>query len=227
MKYLYPERLLLIILTAACGILSWGWLITGSQFGPYALACLVIVPISLIISSFAPRRSRGNQDLANQMEKLSHHGRRLAMYDQASGVLANWYFLLRLDEEISRSRRHDLGFIVLTIKSESGDAEAYGAEVGRGSNERMARAVTDCARATDLVGSLGVSSFAIGLVQTDRIGAYKFLRRVMSELDDKDCLIGMAVVPQDVGDGVELLSLAKGRSAPWKERPPGPVITAA
>ena len=89
----------------------------------------------------------------------------------------------------------------------------------RGPADSLVKVALECARTTDLVGMLDFNSLAICLTETDRVGAFSLLKRMMARLDDKDCVVGVAMAPQDEGDAEELLELAERRSAPWRKRP--------
>jgi GGDEF domain-containing protein len=149
------------------------------------------------------------------MVQEAERGRRLAIYDPSSNVLAQWYFELRLLEECLRAQRYDLPLVVLTLQGSlaSKDDEVNALGFGRSEASRIA---ASSIRRTDFVGSLGFSGFAICLIHCDRRGAAPVIKRLMNGLGEGDWQLGIAVHPDDGLEGKELIQLAMGRSAPWK-----------
>ena len=193
--------------------------VSKESFEPFAIGSLSIVAFSLLLAALASKRSQKPHALVFQGERLAQEGRKLAIYDPVSGVLARWYFELRLEEETRRSRRYDQPMAVLTIQSVSDGPRLSGAAAQQVATASLSRVALVCARNTDLIGMLDFNSLAICLTQTDRVGAFSLLRRMMSELEGTQCNVGVAFSPQDEGDGMELIDLAVTRSAPWQKLP--------
>ena len=149
------------------------------------------------------RRFRKKTRLAGELEarmtQEAERGRRLAIYDQRTGLLARWYFELRLLEETHRCKRYGLPMAVLTLRTST--------KTGEESAEQTS-VVARSLRSTDLAADLGVGQFAICLLHNDRTAAALVLRRLMRELDDNDCQVGMAVYPDDECEGKALVELA-------------------
>jgi GGDEF domain-containing protein len=178
------------------GVALGGALILASQAMP-------LVAVARARPSISPHK------IAHEAER----GRRLAIFDPTSGLLARWYFELRLMEETARAKRYFLSFVVLSV---SGSASATDDGPLGSQMTRLSSVVTSCIRQTDMAGSSGFSGFTICLTHCDWRGAVPVVRRLMESLGNGDWRIGLAVYPDDNCEGVELIELAHRRAAPWK-----------
>jgi len=169
------------------------------------------------------RKARLAAELKARVTQEAERGRRLAIYDQQSGLLARWYFELRLLEETHRCQRYEMPMAVLTLRT-STEAMA-GQNGGRGLDK--SGAIARSLRSTDLAADLGIGEYALCLLHCDRAGAASVLRRLMGELADNDCQVGMAIYPDDDREGKALVELALSRSAPWKARQASEIPRAA
>ena len=220
MKYITSQNFLLIILVSACGVFASGsLLVSRDEFQPLAIGSLVVIFVSLLVLGVGRAKARSPKPLVAEAERQARSGRKLAISDPIHGALARWYFELRLEEEARRSRRYGKPMAVLTVRGISDAAGLPSGSVQAGPADSLVKVALECARTTDLVGMLDFNSLAICLTETDRVGAFSLLKRMMARLDDKDCVVGVAMAPQDEGDAEELLELAERRSAPWRKRP--------
>jgi GGDEF domain-containing protein len=142
-----------------------------------------------------------------------------ALYDPVTGLLAQWYLELRLDEEVARARRYGLPLVVFTLDGSSGKTSKGKKSSAFGESE-VIRAVTNSVRKTDLVASVGSSQFAACLLHCNRTGAMRVIRRLMEELGDGDWRLGIAVFPDDDYAGKDLINVANSRLMPWRAAPP-------
>jgi GGDEF domain-containing protein len=184
---------------------------------------LFLVAGQILLAAKLRRKAPAAAD-TKRINQEADRGRRLAIYNPSTGLLAQWYFELRLDEELARAKRYELPLVVLTLTGSRSDSESGEGPFGRGADEtsRVASAVV---RRTDLIGSIGFSEYAICLLHCNRSGAVPFIRRLMETLGDGDWRLGLAVYPDDDYSGKELLELADMRSGPW--RVPEPVTRKA
>jgi GGDEF domain-containing protein len=208
------------------GLLGWAGLtlyqeqpIPGTVFG-----ALCLVAGEILLAAKLGRKAPAVADSRRLLNQEADRGRRLAIYNPSTGLLAQWYFELRLDEELARAKRYELPLVVLTLTGSRSDSESGEGPFGRGADEtsRVASAVV---RRTDLVGSIGFYEYAICLLHCNRAGAVPFIRRLMEALGDGDWRLGLAVYPDDDYSSKELLELADMRSGPW--RVPDPVMQKA
>ncbi len=92
------------------------------------------------------------------MQRMSSDRRR-PTFDRETGLLADWYFRLRVEEEIARAQRYGQRFTMLRMSHAPDDA--------RGG---IALAARTCLRSIDLAGSIG-STICVLLPNTTRDGA--------------------------------------------------------
>lgn len=154
---------------------------------------------------------------AQRMIQEAERGRKLAIYNPSTGLLAQWYLELRLEEEAARGKRYGIPFVVLTLEGSPEKATDERNSLGYGAGQAVS-AVTSSVRRTDLVGTIGFSQFAVCLIQCDRAGAVPLIRRMMDALGEGDWRLGMAVYPDDDYAGRDLIKVASQRSAPWRVR---------
>jgi hypothetical protein len=93
--------------------------------------------------------------------------RRRPTIDRDTGLLADWYFRLRLEEELARAQRYDQRFTLLRMDV----AEGHVAYDGIGSALRASL------RGVDLAGTLGNTTCVL-LPNTDRISAAPVIDRL-------------------------------------------------
>lgn len=93
--------------------------------------------------------------------------RRRPTFDRDTGLLADWYFRLRVEEEIARAQRYGQNFTMLRVTAASDDA--------RGA---IAGAARTCLRAIDLAGSIG-STTCVLLPNTTRDAATIVANRLL------------------------------------------------
>ena len=98
-------------------------------------------------------------DLA-EVQAIAAQGRRLAIYDRATGLYAYWYLELRAEEELARAQRFNKQAVLLSIWASTPD-----------DIERTAAHLKSGLRTYDLAGYLNNGHFLVILNETDRDGA--------------------------------------------------------
>jgi GGDEF domain-containing protein len=195
-------------------LVSWlvlGFALDRALWGAVGAAVFLLAAQAVLITS---RRQETSREDRERILHEAERGRKLAIYDPSTGLLAQWYFELRLDEELARGNRYGLPLVVITLEGEAANSESAG--TGGFGAGTVASAVAGAVRRTDLVSTIGFSQFAICLVHCNRAGAVPMIRRLMTVLGDGEWRIGIAVHPDDDCSAKELLSLATRRAAPWK-----------
>ena len=94
-------------------------------------------------------------------------GRRLAIYDPASGFYAGWYMEHRFAEEAARCKRHKRPISALIIETSMNEI----AQVGDPMAEWLRRNIRDC----DFVGGLADGRYFLFMPETDAEGADNML----------------------------------------------------
>ncbi len=92
--------------------------------------------------------------------------RRRPTFDRETGLLADWYFRLRVEEEIARAQRYGQKFTMLRLMQADGDARRI-----------IATAARTCLRAIDLAGTVGAMT-CILLPNTTRDAAVTVVDRL-------------------------------------------------
>ncbi len=154
---------------------------------------------------FRPRARTRRIDPPDELVQTAAEGRRLAIYDDASGMYAYWYLEQRAQEEVSRARRYKKSFAVVRFWSREG------------------RTIMDIAdylyrdlRENDLAGYLRGGQFVILLPETTIDGANVVLNRALSHFPGT-VEGGVAIYPEDGASFDELLDAA----TPCRSSAPG------
>ncbi len=142
------------------------------------------------------------------VQQMAAEGRKLAIYDRATGLYAYWYLQLRADEEISRAARYDKPLSCVSIWAETPDAI-----------ERVRAALKgDLLRDNDLAGYLNNGHFVILLPETAGTGADIVLERVRGRFASE--ITGARVsFPADGASFEALLERANAADAPSPAAP--------
>jgi hypothetical protein len=158
-------------------------------------------------------KGRENEGVfTERLQRQVEQGRRLAIYDHDTGLFAEWYLAMRLDEECSRASRYSAPLSVILVAVEpSADRMADEA--------RVLDAIRVKLRAVDFAGCLATARYLLVLPHTDTAGANVLLGR-LRELATFDAAV--AEFPVDGGSATELYAATEGRLAPATTTAPGP-----
>lgn len=145
----------------------------------------------------------------------------LAITDSLTGLYARRYFFERMNEEQSRSKRHNFNFAFLMADIDDFKAcnDTYGHMVGDVVLRDVARLIKESVREIDLVARYGGEEFSLVLPETDKKGALMAAERIRKKIeehvfrayDEKPKItvsIGLAVYPEDSGGATELIEKA-------------------
>jgi diguanylate cyclase (GGDEF)-like protein len=167
-----------------------------------------------VAAEMAENGGSAGENLLAQLGTEGRRGRRrLAIYDETSGLYNRWYLDLRLQEEAERCDRYGLSMAVIVMKLSLALADLSEDTWGRAAADlaqRMARTV----RSVDLTASLGPMEFAICLVHCDRAGAERAIARLRRDVAAREAEIGLAVYPEEKCEPRALVELARGRARP-------------
>jgi|CXWL01.1.fsa_nt_gi hypothetical protein len=129
----------------------------------------------------------------NRLTMLARSERRGPMMDERTGLHADWYFKLRIDEEIARAKRYGQPLTVIGISAPSKEALA-----------QVRQTTQDSLREVDFAGDLG-QQVAVCLPNTSRSGAWNVVARMTESTKGID--VKLSEYPED---GVTLASLLGG-----------------
>jgi GGDEF domain-containing protein len=141
-----------------------------------------------------------------EVQEIANKGRRLAIYDRATGLYAYWYLQLRAAEEISRSQRHHRGVFCISIWTSAAQESV----------DAMRDRLKSGLRDHDLAAYLNNGHFVALLTETDAAGAHIVLSRLLAAAEGVTG--GLASYPEDGETFEELLESAKARGAGPAER---------
>jgi GGDEF domain-containing protein len=201
MRHLGP-RTGLVALTAAgtaCAATAAVWSLPP---GPAALVVFLGTFAgcwALLTLALNRRRQRGPGWLGS-FRQVGGGNRILGIYDAETGLCADWYFRLRLQEETGRSKRTGQPFALLLAEGRHRPGTKAGA--------RLVEGMAKTFRGTDIVGRLDDLRFGVLLIGADPKGAQAARDRLFSHLPGRDIRVRIAVYPNDGQEWRALLEAA-------------------
>lgn len=146
---------------------------------------------TLAVEGLPLNESEDFSTMANQfclvMERIKLYEKiqKLAINDGLTGLFVRRYFLMRLDEEVKRSARHNLhlAFLMIDIDHFKQCNDSFGHLTGDAVLKEVARQILDCVREIDLVARFGGEEFSVLLPDTDKVGAANVAERIRSSID--------------------------------------------
>ncbi len=215
-------RMLLVAspgITAAVAILTatesnLAWVVVLNLSAGIIISSALFLAISMVARHIADERVQLAQ--ATEQEVWRARAQRLSIHNGDTGLYADWYFRLRLQEETERSKRYGLHFAVLLVKpmglhqdTELGTATAW-------FGEHIQRHL----RRSDRPALLQDGSLGVVMPNTGHRAAREVLRRITAELAALEPKSGLACFPDDSTDVTQLLILASQNAA--EQAKPGP-----
>ncbi len=215
------HRVLRVLLIAAPGITAAVAIITSAESN-LALVVVLNLAVGIIISStifiavsvVSRRTADARVDLAHAADEEVWRARaqRFSIHNDETGLYADWYFRLRLQEEVERSRRYDLRFAVLLVKPLGLGTEPQMASSWFGDNIRRHL------RKSDLPALLQDGSLGVIMSSSARRAAQTVRYRIAEELEQMDARIGLACFPDDGEDPEAILRAAVQAAAETAKR---------
>jgi diguanylate cyclase (GGDEF)-like protein len=197
------------------GYLVWKPFAPGRQvtaaLGPVLL--LVLLLTTLVLYMLASRLARRTQDL----EDSRHHAQHRAMHDDLTGLGNRAMFEQRLDEALSRARRHKslLALLYIDLDRFKQVNDTLGHPAGDALIQQVAQRLVAEVRGYDLVARLGGDEFAILIGEPEDARAVeRICARIVAELERPFDLqgsqafigasIGVVITPLHGNDRTEL-----------------------
>jgi len=177
-----------------------GFSAVGAVFAGCAFAAVWLCMLVLLdrVEYARQRRYEG-------MARIRDFAQRLVIYDRETGFYADWFFRLRLQEELTRSRRFGQPCALMLAESTRG-------RLGREREAELFKSILRSFRATDLVAHMGSLRFAVLLTHTTREDAMIAQVRLAASVPEGMLQIGVACYPEDGDDWRSLVAAAGGPS---------------
>ena len=152
--------------------------------------------LAMGLRSGSPVRQAVIEKAVQQVEA----GRRLAIYERETGLLAHWYVALRCEEECQRAERYERPLTLIVIEP-AASSEVWQVQ------EEIAKWLRQKLRTSDIAAYLGYGCFVIAMPENSVAEAQALLARINRDIAGAE--IGLASYPQDGGDFEELCSFAR------------------
>jgi len=127
------------------------------------------------------------EQLSLELKKISLYEKvqELAITDGLTGVYVRRHFIERLDEEVARSKRYNLGLSLLMIDLDHFKRcnDTYGHLVGDIVLKEITKIMKEYVRQVDLIGRYGGEEFVIALPDTDKKSAINIADRIRSSVE--------------------------------------------
>lgn len=213
--------MLRVLLIAAPGITAAVAILTSTESNlalvvVLNLAAGVIISSTLFIAvSVVSRRTADERvDLAHVADEGVWRARaqRFVIHNDETGLYADWYFRLRLQEEVERSRRYDLRFAVLLVKPLGLGTEPQMASSWFGDNIRR------YLRKSDLPALLQDGSLGVIMSNSARRVAQTVRGRIAKELKKMDPRISLVCFPDDGQDIDSIIKAVASAASPTARR---------
>lgn len=207
------HRALRVLLIAAPGITAAVAILTSMESN-LVVAVILNVAVGIIMSSslflavamVARKAGEEREGLARAAEQGLWRGRlqRLSVENEETGFYNDWYFRLRVQEEIERSQRYKLHFALVVIRPLALHQDVEVQAKAKSLGDRIRRHL----RRSDLPALLTGGDLAILMPNTGRRAAGTVRRRLTKDLKLTEPLLGLACFPGDGEDVSALLAVA-------------------
>jgi GGDEF domain-containing protein len=162
------NQMLVLVIIGAATIAS-----ALAAFEVSAFAAPAAVALCTAVALF-PRQRRAIIDAAvapaDFLSKQVEQGRRMAIFDLETGLLAEWYVMGRISEECARAKRHGSSFAVALLQVDR-------AAITLAGEDALLEWMRSRRRTTDLAGYVGGGRYLLLLPHTDGDQAEVVLRR--------------------------------------------------
>jgi GGDEF domain-containing protein len=148
------------------------------------------------------RRTSADRALVSKATESAETGRRLAIYERETGLLAHWYVTLRGKEECERAARYrrPISLFLAEIAPEA-DPKA--------TQEQLPHCLRKNFRRVDIIGYLGNGRYVVLMPESDIAGARLAATRFQDTLSGVD--IALSELPTDGTTFDQLYAVASQR----------------
>lgn len=192
-----------LLIAAAVG--SGAGCLTAALTGSLLGALLAALSAVLVLTTLALDSRRGSSADDEKLRKAADYaetGRRLAIYERETGLLAHWYVTLRAKEECERALRYRRPMALLL-------AEIAAASDPQTLQEQLPQWLGQRFRGVDIIGYLGNGRYVVLMPETELTPARQAASRLLGGLGGVD--IGLSGLPVDGTTFEELYAVAVKR----------------
>jgi GGDEF domain-containing protein len=192
-------------LLAAAAVGSGAGCLTSALTGSLLGAALAALSAVLVLTSLAldyRRDSSADDEKLRRAADYAETGRRLAIYERETGLLAHWYVTLRAKEECERAVRYKrpMALLLAEIAAVSDPTTMQG-QLPQWLRQRF--------RGVDIIGYLGNGRYVVLMPETDLTPARQAASRLLGGLSGVD--VGLSGLPVDGTTFEELYAAAVKR----------------
>lgn len=178
-------------LLAAAAVGSGAGCLTSVLSGSLPGAAFAAVAGLLVLATLALDYRKGSSADDEKLRKAADYaetGRRLAIYERETGLLAHWYVTLRAREECERAVRYRRPMAVVIAEIAAGsDPQAMQGQLPQWLRQRF--------RGVDIIGYLGNGRYIVLMPETDLAPARQAAGRLLGGLSGVD--VGLSGLPVD------------------------------
>jgi GGDEF domain-containing protein len=210
MRFTFPRQLtelpglrrgLLVAAAVGSGAGCLASALTGSLLGA-AFAAITTVLVLTTLAVGHRRGSSADDEKLTRAAEFAETGRRLAIYERETGLLAHWYMTLRANEECERAVRYRRPLAILI-------AETAAASDPQAMQEQLPQWLRQRFRGVDIIGYLGNGRYVVLMPETDLEPARQAASRLLGGLGGVD--VGLSGLPVDGTTFEELYAAAVKR----------------
>jgi len=192
-------------LLAAAAVGSGAGCLASVLAGSLPGAAFAAIAAVLVLATLALESRAGSSVDDEKLQKAAGYaetGRRLAIYERETGLLAHWYVTLRAKEECERAVRYRRPMAILI-------AEIAAASDPQSMQEQLPQWLRQRFRGVDIIGYLGNGRYIVLMPETDLTPARQAASRLLGGLGGVD--IGLSGMPVDGTTFDELYAAAVKR----------------
>lgn len=211
---LVRHQALRVLLVAAPGVMAVVGTLTAQQanlavvaavnaLAGIAVSSAVFIGVSLVARRYADERVELAQVAREGFwrARLQLH----AIHHEDTDLYTDWYFRLRLEEEVERAKRYGTPFSVALIRA-LGLHQEQDASLA---TEALREQVRSQLRRSDLLAYLKDGSLALLMPNTRRRSARMVTNRIVAALAEAQPVVGLACYPEDGAQAETLLACAR------------------
>jgi len=175
------------------------------------LAFTVTAFVLWVGSSVLSSLGQGTPTRLEAVRRFSSTANTKSIYDLETGFCAEWYFFVRVDEEVTRTKRSGESFGLLLVEPRR--------KLGKRVKTRLLLGLERAFRTADLVGRLGDLSFGVLLIDSDEEGTNAARDRLVQLVGRSNIRVGLTVHPDGDTDWRTLVA-NMGQDSPYPQADP-------